>query len=475
MRWSWARDLTAPAGQALAEALCLDAYVLVLTPPDAQAPGLRALLLLFVLGAWTGRAGSRLVPHALGRGAMLAVSAMALPLWWAGQGVSLEDALSAAAHDPAAMLAPLLLGLAVWCRGVWLGAVPATTEMLTRRFLVGSLALISLAILLALAKGTGVERYTHTLQLLVLGYFIVGPAVLALVHLQALHDRAATPQPASLRWVPALIVPMALVAGIGLWLTHDFAPMLALAMHGAVRGAALLAQLLWWLLRPVLDLLEALLALLQPGHHKLPEAIRPHAHIPPPRPLVSTVDDSAGLSPLLLLVPAALLVLVFARLLLRRIRRRGVAPAVEERTSLWSWGLFQDQLRAAWLARLAALRGAADSANASAQESAGADGRPVTMRAVYRALLRWAAAQGHRRGPAATPQELRQELAVSLPQAADAVALITSAYEAERYGGVVLPATALAAARAAADSLVATQDDEPGRQSGGMVRHATPR
>jgi HAMP domain-containing protein len=61
----------------------------------------------------------------------------------------------------------------------------------------------------------------------------------------------------------------------------------------------------------------------------------------------------------------------------------------------------------------------------------------------YRALLEWAAQRGLARGTAETTGELQSRLAASMPTLADDVALLTSTYDGERYGGIRPPAERL--------------------------------
>lgn len=467
MHWSWQRSLIVPAAQAVPEALILYAYILVLTPPSAAGLGFGALLLLFVPGAWAGEIIRTLsLPAAVGHGLLLGTSLVVLPSWWLAQLLPFEAwhagvLLSPVTDGRIAMDAMLVtggLGLAVWCRGLWLGAVPATTGTLTVRFLVGSLALIALAILLALASGTGTERYEHTLQLLVLGYFILAPTMLALTHLHSLRDPGETARPASLAWVVALVVPMGLVVTAGLLLTNDLVPVMSQAMHLAVQAFLLAAAVLRWMFGWLLDLLGALLAWLRLDSHGALSPVTAHRMPPLPQVHAGALDESAGLSGYLLVIPAAVLLVVFAWLLARNVRPRAERPAREERSSLWSWVLFRRQVRTAWEGWVDRLRphpGPDSGQTARAKPDAAV---PTDIRGLYRALLRWAAAHGHPRHQDTTPRELQRTLVAAAPQAASALALITDSYEQVRYGEDDLPPGALAAA---AERLAALQSPDP--------------
>jgi hypothetical protein len=81
------------------------------------------------------------------------------------------------------------------------------------------------------------------------------------------------------------------------------------------------------------------------------------------------------------------------------------------------------------------------------------------IREIYRRLLRWAAANGHTRRPATTPNELQRELLGAMPMASAAVELITQNYECARYGDVAIEDAAIAASRAASEHLDDLQPD----------------
>ena len=81
------------------------------------------------------------------------------------------------------------------------------------------------------------------------------------------------------------------------------------------------------------------------------------------------------------------------------------------------------------------------------------------IREIYRCLLRWAAANGHPRRPATTPNELQCELLGAMPMASAAIELITHNYECARYGDVAIEDAAIAASRAAIKHLENSQPE----------------
>jgi len=125
-------------------------------------------------------------------------------------------------------------------------------------------------------------------------------------------------------------------------------------------------------------------------------------------------------------LPAALvLVAGLARL---RARPAGDAAADEERELVWSWSAWWRQL-------LAALRslGRRRAAPAQAASPGPAAPSPDSVRALYRAVLRWCRTRGRARLATETPAEFEPALRVHVP--ADLSNELTAAYVRTRYGG----------------------------------------
>jgi len=101
-----------------------------------------------------------------------------------------------------------------------------------------------------------------------------------------------------------------------------------------------------------------------------------------------------------------------------------------------------------WLRnRLSARRSASARARAS-----GADPTVADAWSAYQRLLRWAERQGLGRRPAETTGQLATRLAKQAPEAADAVDLVTTTYEWERYGAIHPPADRLRTVRRALEA-----------------------
>lgn len=462
--WSWASDVVAPAAQATTETIWLYAYVMVLTPPEASYPGFGAIVSLFILAALLGRC-SRTLPwrHSVNRSVVLLLSVLAVPAWllavlvpdgsWMPTAwVMREATLAGGGVSAAVVFSTGVVALYAWCRGLWMGIVPAESEALGKWFMGGAAALVALFALLALARGTGVDRFTGTLQLLVLSYFVVGPSVIALVHVGALRDNAAAGRSTSLAWILALIAPMALIVVAGLLLSNEVAPVLARVMHAALWLVFIISDFVLWLAYWPLVFLTWLVHLLEVSGPAVPKAAPPSRFVGPAG-FDFQATDSLDYAPL---AAIAVFVVLFLYFLFRRQRGRPLRDAEEERSSVWSWRLLAQQMRAVWRAFVGQMRAQQPRALARMARvlaGAAATSKPEDIRALYRRFLGWSAAHGHPRRAAATPEELLLEIATAMAPAATPAALITRQYERARYGDVPVDGDTLAECLSASEQL----------------------
>jgi hypothetical protein len=160
-------------------------------------------------------------------------------------------------------------------------------------------------------------------------------------------------------------------------------------------------------------------------------------------PVAPKASDGAALIPFIkILLPLVLILSVFLliRWMLRnrrRVRLVRSARAVELRESLWSWTLFLAQLRA--MLRLFFRRFKRRHAAGTGAVMEEIQGEPAarTIREIYRAMLKRAAARGLPRKRCETPYEFNQRLAHQLPASASHLALLTEVYIATRYGSIL--------------------------------------
>jgi hypothetical protein len=79
--------------------------------------------------------------HRLANQTILVLMSLAVLLGWVvmarlpGDGSGFRGWLTGALHEPTGMLVIGTLGVALWCRGLWLGTIPVSTDTLARRFI----------------------------------------------------------------------------------------------------------------------------------------------------------------------------------------------------------------------------------------------------------------------------------------------------------------------------------------------------
>jgi Domain of unknown function (DUF4129) len=194
----------------------------------------------------------------------------------------------------------------------------------------------------------------------------------------------------------------------------------------------------------------------------LPPIIRP---TPEPLPNTAALNELQGRMEwigwvviITLLIAATVAALIVARILLSNwigsptrptpdpnveltVERSGTAR--DDAHHLWGWLMRWLRSRLGRRAAPAGLR------------HGGAEASAVDAWAAYRGLLEWAERRGQGRRPAETTGQLRSRLATQAPETSEAVDLVTSTYEWERYGQVVPVADRLRRVRQALASLLA--------------------
>jgi hypothetical protein len=339
-------------------------------------------------------------------------------------------------------LFPALIGLGLWWRGRLMAEEEDLAEHAQREFtLIGGTLVLVLGLYGHLVPTDPVVRSASVLLYLVGGLLAVGVAR---------QQRAGS---------PASLSSVALVAACALGLLGVAAAFIALLRPEVLEAAAsvlratilLLVQLL---LLPLVLLFEWL-------HLEIPAMPTETGGTGPARIDVPERGELPEwvrwlLGVLMLLGAIATAVVMLAALayltwevwqrLARRFGARGQAPVAVEADG----GLLHDTAAAlaalrAWLARLAGR-----SADVPIES-----GAVRSVRAAYRALLRWARKRGLERDPWETPAEFRARLVDVVPDAAEPAALVTAAYEAMRYGDVTPPEQELERLQACVEQLTA--------------------
>ncbi len=162
--------------------------------------------------------------------------------------------------------------------------------------------------------------------------------------------------------------------------------------------------------------------------------------------------------PVLKFVLPVLFIIFMMRLILVLLNRRRVRLVRTEQQdlseSIWSWDLFLTQLKgfllAIWLRFFFRRSGKQEVAR---EEEIGGEATVLSIRAIYRALLHWAANRGYGRKGEETPYEFKDRLQQDIPQGEPELSDLTEAYTELRYGGGVPDETTVARAQADWSSL----------------------
>jgi MFS family permease len=414
-----------------------------------------AVLGMVMLGALTTQALGRYAAHRqslrlglAGLGAAAAAGAVRLDQYPGGGLVEwVVPFLSAVALTLGQVSAPVLafaLALYVWWRGVGIGAQQPSFVDVETAFRWGIGLLIAFGLILAITTRPSLlpslEAQTTPF---VVGFFFVSLLTLALGRLESLRSRTRA-LGLNTQWFGVLLV----VAGL-------------VVVAALILGQLLSFNLLTAATRPLFDLLGQLLVLLMyviviPLAYVIEwliylvlSLINPNTDQPPPQPpQPSDVDDllqrlfSRVLTPELLVALKALgaaalvlLALVIVSRALKRWRPPGADAAAtnEERDSVFDPELLM-QLWLDWLRRVLGRRLASGDRAALARGEPGAIAaeEPVSVRALYRKVLRLGDSVGARRASATTALEHLPALRHAL-EPADGLTDLTDAYLRARY------------------------------------------
>jgi len=356
-----------------------------------------------------------------------------VPFWnpaWVG-------ALLRAAHDILPEIPKPVTGAflaaCLWWRGLALGARHVEAPEIEGAYKTGVAMIVLYFFAAAIYSDTrAFAAAGHTLPGSLPAFFFLGLSALALARLGTIWDRG---QPDERLHFPARAWLLLIVGVVGMIL-------LAASMMAGLAAADVLTYV-GILLRPLLPVLELLflvlffiagilvrvvIAILS----RLPQRSLPNVGTPP-----SGIDEfirrlrEINMNPQVVegarwgMVLAVLLLLVIGMALtIVLLRRRERPPDEDEHESVWS---AREALKglAGLLSRLGRRRAAVD-------ESAVPEARAIRL--LYREMLALGARLGAPRPAWATPREHDPRLRGVLPEAAEAVAILTDAYERVRYG-----------------------------------------
>jgi hypothetical protein len=471
MSWSWQRDLTLPVGQMLMESLWLYTTVVVvgtLTPVPLHL-SLSTLIGLSLAAMLTAKGGAQVpLPPVLRVPLQLSFAFAALAGWlcWVlGAGLpSTPDASLALLMEPwrmrPAVTRPFLalawgLGLYLTCRGLLIGTQARTAAMVGRWMIAGVGGLLFLFTCAALPGVSAKPLPADELRGLVVGYFVVGLATMALAHRQATYQGSGPRPKPSLAWLMAIALPILVVVGLGTLLVSGRATArtaLALLAQLCVWLVTILWSVLAYLLGALVWLLRQLAAWLAAGDAAGPSPVGrgPLSLSPePPRfQLPTLVLPGAELHVEFAIGALAVLAVVLYLYALNRARTSLSGATLEDGSFAWSWALSLRQLRRAWAGLLDRLH--SRTARAAVRIMGLRPRRREALgdiRSIYRALLRWAAEHGRERPRDATPHEFAAQLVRTAANAEKQIELITESYVQTRYGTALPDEAALREAR----------------------------
>ncbi len=290
---------------------------------------------------------------------------------------------------------------------------------------------------------------------LILLFFAVGLAALALSGLKitvgldralGLGQRRTSKTPALNRyWLLSVAVTVIVLLGLGLFVSLLIAPeQVATLLHlvtvvlSTIWGwiSAILVAISYvlfvigyfvaWLLQPLIRWLMSLLA----GNEKR-QPIQVMSPLPPPQPLSTVAAVIPDAYRWIALGIFVLIILMIFALVLRRLWAAQTEETDEERESILSVDLLQDQLNRLWKKLFGGLRTVA--ALSPFLSLAGESDTRRAIRTAYQNLLAAATELGQARPPEQTPREYQQQLADHLPETAAILTTLTERYNYARY------------------------------------------
>lgn len=427
--YNWQRDSLLPGASALLESLWAYAWISFLFATSEDTASVRfpylwilgLLLLPGIVGRWLDRAAR--VPERV-RQFGLTVTV-----------VVLFAAFMYSYHE---VQSSWLVAVVLLARGVWLALGDVSSDSAPGWFLAGLGAFLALLALLLVAHPKDYAADLRALGPMVALYLFAGIGWLALVRQQEMQEESRQRPVHTLdrAWLMMLAVISAVLIGIAAVASSAGKPLL-LAIEELL---LLVAGVVWQVARQIVLWMAPFLVWL-------------FSHMPTPRLRQSqgqgrTLRPNAGSFdlklldwlqvhipvPVLLAILSVLMMTLLAVWLALRYRRRGSEADDEERTSLWSWRLFWQQLRRALRGVRLPLRTAAP----TLQPAAFPEPPLSSVRQLYAAALRWTREHGQPRPAAATPLEFAPVLDEQI--APDLAEDLTRAYVLVRYAEADLEA-----------------------------------
>lgn len=351
---------------------------------------------------------------------------------------------------PHTLAVALFAGVLLWWRGISCGRSLLDFRDIYRAFVAG---LIALVLLIIIRRIIATEGSPSAMGLYVAGFFLFGLASLALSNLRAIQQKIqARGEAAALlsrRWVYLLfgVVGSIVLVGVAITslLSREFVALierfLGLALNVLLQALGYLVMPLGYIVEGLFRAFQFIVNLFRSGTAQPLESVNmsPISGLPEgvtPRALSPEVLVALKWSVFALLVGAVVFLLVRA---VFRYRARGDQTDVDEfDESLWSWAGFRADLRLFFGAVRQNLkrrtRGPLAAKPATARYGVFPD--MMSIREVYRHLLREAAGVGMERARQETPNEYARRLSQMLTEGNEELDELTALYVGVRYGDI---------------------------------------
>ncbi|MBI2847687.1 MAG: DUF4129 domain-containing protein, partial [Chloroflexi bacterium] len=345
-------------------------------------------------------------------------------------------------------IAPVI-GVLVWWRGISWGRSPLDFRDIYRAFVVG---LVALVFLIITRRAISFGEQTSSTGLYVAGFFLFGLSALALSNLQSIqqkmraHNEAATLF--SRRWIYLLFGVAVSVVLVGVAITsllsREFVALLERFLGLAYN---ILLQVLGYLFVPLGYLADGLFRALQfiiNLFRRDAPATFPSVNMSPISGSPESITPGA-ISPQVIMAIKwgifALLIAALVFILVKAVSRyrasRDETDIDEFDESLWSWAGFRADVRLF-------LRAIRQNLGAKVRKPSSSKQAPLwhaiqfpdmmSIREIYRHLLREAAGVGTGRRRYETPGEYARRLGQVLPEGNEELSEITALYVGARYG-----------------------------------------
>ncbi len=355
-----------------------------------------------------------------------------------------------------ALAGGLAFGVFLVWRGITIGRESLPIGDLYPKFAFGLAALVLLIVVSSMTSGSAILRHDKPMMAYVVAYFASGLLGMALVNLQAMQEQIRRQEDSAgilqRRWLSMLVALVLGIVAVSLAIASLFSfDLLGLLIHPLGVAANWLFTVLIYVIAYPLGLVAAALIYVIRflihlfGGGQPPEPIRAPDFSDLENPEAQTIT---GIPPEVVLalkwgflaLLAVLVIFFLARALFRYQQGKPEADLDEISESLWSLGAFRNDLGTLfswllrWLRRRKLLAGAIIPKKFI---KGGESGNLLTVREVYRALLRQGREAGLPRRPAETPYEYREKFERDQGKPLPQVEVITEAYVQERYGDIV--------------------------------------